>query len=113
MAKVDIDKIKDEIVERLLPFKPDKILLFGSYAYGKPTDESDIDLFLVKNDIDQKELRNYKLQLQKQLFDLQKKYLIGIDLFVDTTQHIHFRINKIKDQFYMDILSKGKVLYGK
>jgi len=45
---VDIEVLKHEIVERLKPLKPDKIILFGSYAYGTPNDESDIDLFLVK-----------------------------------------------------------------
>ena len=34
---VDIEKLKDEIVERLKPLDPDKVILFGSYAYGTPT----------------------------------------------------------------------------
>ncbi len=42
---INIEKIKLEIVERLKPLKPDKIILFGSYAYGTPTEHSDIDLF--------------------------------------------------------------------
>ncbi len=46
---VDIELLKHEIVERLKPLDPDKIILFGSYAYGTPTEESDIDLFLVKD----------------------------------------------------------------
>ena len=46
---VDIEKIKVEIVERLKPLDPDKIILFGSYAYGTPNEDSDIDLFLVKD----------------------------------------------------------------
>jgi predicted nucleotidyltransferase len=39
---IDIEKIKPEIIQRLMPLKPDKIILFGSYAYGTPNDESDI-----------------------------------------------------------------------
>ena len=48
---IDIEKIKDEIIERLKPLKPDKIILFGSYAYGTPNEDSDIDLFIIKNDL--------------------------------------------------------------
>ena len=35
---VDIEKLKDEIVERLKPLDPDKVILFGSYAYGTPNE---------------------------------------------------------------------------
>ena len=47
---VDIEKLKDEIVERLKPLDPDKVILFGSYAYGTPTEDSDIDLYVVTKD---------------------------------------------------------------
>ena len=43
---VDIEKVKHEIVERLKPLNPDKIILFGSYAYGTPTENSDIDTLI-------------------------------------------------------------------
>ncbi len=35
-------------IEKLKPLNPDKRILFGSYAYGKPNEDSDIDLFLIK-----------------------------------------------------------------
>ena len=47
---VDIEKLKEEIVERLKPLEPDRIILFGSYAYGEPTEESDLDLYVVTAD---------------------------------------------------------------
>ena len=65
---LDIEELKPLIVERLKSLQPSKIILFGSYAYGTPTDDSDIDLFLLKDDLDIKEMRNYKLELQKRLF---------------------------------------------
>src|SRR6266566_2076458 len=37
-------------------FRPEKIILFGSYAYGTPHDDSDVDLLVVmpaRNEIDQ------------------------------------------------------------
>ena len=72
---INIEELKPLIVDRLKPLNPDKIILFGSYAYGKPNEESDIDLFLLKDDLEIKNIRTYKLELQKKLFDLQKKIL--------------------------------------
>ena len=48
---VDIENLKPEIIDRLKPLKPDKIILFGSYAYGNPTVDSDIDFFLLKDNL--------------------------------------------------------------
>jgi predicted nucleotidyltransferase len=110
---INIEELKLQIVERLKPLSPDKIILFGSYAYGIPTEDSDIDLFLIKDDLKVEKMRDYKLELQKKLFDLQKKYLLGIDVFVDSTQRMDYRIHHVKDQFYNDILQKGEVIYGK
>jgi len=110
---INIEEIKPLIVERLKPLNPDKIILFGSYAYGTQTEDSDIDLFLIKDDLAIENIRAYKLELQKKLFDIQKKYHLGIDLFVDSTQRMQDRIINIKDQFYDEILSRGEVIYGK
>lgn len=40
----DIQKIVQQIVDR---FHPQKVILFGSYAYGTPTEDSDVDLLVV------------------------------------------------------------------
>ena len=43
-------RVIDDIVARLKKeYRPEKIILFGSYAYGKPTRDSDIDLFIIKD----------------------------------------------------------------
>lgn len=110
---IDIEELKPQIIERLKPLNPDKIILFGSYAYGTPNENSDIDLFLIKDDLKKENIRSYKLELQKKLFDLQRKYLLGIDIFVDSTSRIKNRIENVKDQFYDEIISKGQVIYGK
>ena len=44
VARHAIKRFSDEIARR---FKPEKIVLFGSYAYGKPTPDSDVDLLVV------------------------------------------------------------------
>jgi len=75
---VDIEKLKDEIVERLKPLDPDKVILFGSYAYGTPNEDSDIDLYVVTNDdfIPQsfKEKSQVHLKVSRALRDLLQKY---------------------------------------
>ncbi len=45
-----IRKIISEVVEKIKrDYQPEKIILFGSYAYGTPTEDSDIDLFIIKD----------------------------------------------------------------
>jgi len=109
---IDVEILKKEIVERLAPLEPDKIILFGSYAYGKPSEESDIDLFLLK-DISVEEMRNFRFVAKKALRDFQFKYKIGVDLFVDSKERVEYRIKEVKDQFYQEIVQNGVVLYGK
>ncbi|MCX6052664.1 MAG: nucleotidyltransferase domain-containing protein [Campylobacterales bacterium] len=101
---VDIEVLKHEIVERLKPLNPDRIILFGSYAYGTPNEGSDIDLFLVK-DTDE---RNYDAMAMSKITDLIYKYKIGFD-FLFASENF---INQREDYFYkIDILQNGRVLY--
>ncbi len=102
---VDIEVLKHEIVERLKPLKPDKIILFGSYAYGEPNEDSDVDLFLVK---DSGENDNYEAVAMMQLRDLIRKYHIGFDILSASNSFIQNR----EDSFYkVDILENGRVIY--
>ena len=103
---VDINKIKEEIVDRLKPLGPDKIILFGSYAYGSPGEESDIDLFLL---LDRPE-KNIEAKAIFRLRDLMKKYRIGFDVVAAEKSVLANR----QDPFYnVDIMKKGRLLYGK
>lgn len=109
---VDIEALKPEIIERLMPLNPDKIILFGSYAYGTPNEDSDIDLFIVKS-IDKTEVRAESLKAHINIRDLIFKNKIGFDIFVDNAERMHYRAQTLHDYFYKDILEKGVVLYGK
>ncbi len=105
---LDIEKIKIEIVERLKPLSPNKIILFGSYAYGTPNEESDIDLFLLKDDLSLDNTFTYELEARKELRELIYKYNIGFDILSASTKYIKER----DDYFYkIDILQKGIILY--
>jgi len=106
---INIEKIKPIIVEKLKELNPDRIILFGSYAYGKPTKDSDIDLYLVK-DVDKNRVREYKLQARKALRELIFQYGVGFDILNSSDEFLHSR----EDYFYkVDILEKGEVIYAK
>ena len=105
---VDINKIQSEIVERLKPLQPERIILFGSYALGNATEDSDIDLLLVRGD--NAEIDNYHLAARKKLRDLIYKYRIGFDVLTASQEFLDSR----EDFFYkVDILTNGKVIYAK
>ena len=94
-----IRRFARRIAER---FQPDKIILFGSYAYGKPHEESDVDLLVImptKNAIDQS-IR----------ISLAFKRLFSFDLIVRTPWQIE-RGLKDDNWFLREIIEKGKVLY--
>jgi predicted nucleotidyltransferase len=83
-------------------FQPEKIILFGSYAYGEPKPWSDVDLLVVI------ETENPK-QTQMDI-SLSFKDPFGLDILVRTPQEIERRI-PLGDFFLREIVSKGKVLY--
>jgi len=108
---IDIETLKHEIVKRLKPLQPDKIILFGSYAYGTPNEESDIDIFILK-DISMENVKDFRLEARKLLRPLIFHEHLGIDILADSEERVKERINIIKDQFYKEIINKGVVLYG-
>ena len=98
------------IVEELKKSSPEKVILFGSYAYGTPNVDSDIDLLVIKN-ITESEVRNYRLKLKKALWEKLKAYNFPFDLIVDSEKRIKQRI-EMGDLFYKEIYTKGKVIYA-
>jgi len=105
---VDIKKIQQEIVERLKPLQPERIILFGSYAYGNPTEDSDIDLYVVTNDdfIPQswKEKNSIYLNVSKKIRDLRKQ--TPIDLIVHTKK-MHEKFIHLNSFFSREINQGG------
>ena len=103
---IDIDNIRDEIIEKLKPLSPNKVILFGSYAYGTPNENSDIDLFLVKDDIKD---NHYEAKAMMNLRSITQKYHIGFDILSSSNEKLH----SYTDHFYKeDILNRGKVIYS-
>ena len=59
MKQISKDELFAKIVKALKPLNPVKIIVFGSYAYGKPNENSDIDLLIEFKDFKSANLRNY------------------------------------------------------
>ena len=95
-----IDQVVEQIVEK---FKPQKIVLFGSYARGNPRPESDVDLLVVM-DTSLKDVRQAIEICQK------IEHRFGLDLIVHTPTYLAERV-KNSDWFLRDVLKEGKVLY--
>jgi len=100
VAMREIRAFSRRIAER---FKPRRIILFGSYAYGKPTEDSDVDLFVI---IPCKGDEVYKAVEIRLAVDSP----FSLDLIVRTPANVRQRV-AMGDWFIMDILEKGKVLY--
>ena len=98
------------IVEELKKAEPEKIILFGSYAYGEPNDDSDLDILVIK-DIAPSNVRDFRIELKMRLWELIQKLNIPIDIIVDSQKRINQRIQD-GDQFYKEIIVKGSVLYA-
>lgn len=97
-----------EIVRKLVAgYTPEKIILFGSYAYGQPDADSDIDLLIIKRT---KERFFKRLDAVRQLATGTHPH-IPFEPIVLTPEEIERRL-KSGDQFLSEIIEKGKVLYA-
>ena len=106
------ESLKNDIIARLLPLQPEKIILFGSYAYGEPHKDSDIDLLVVTNDdfmphSFQEKVR-IRLQVSRAILDIRMHY--PTDLIVHT-KPMHQKFIELDSLFAREILKKGVVLY--
>lgn len=95
-----INRMCSEIVEG---FKPDKIILFGSRAYGKPRISSDVDLLVIMP---------YKGSSRALAASISRHLdmLFPCDLLVRTAEEVRQRI-AMEDDFMEEIVARGKVLY--
>ena len=88
---------------------PDRIILYGSYAYGDPNKKSDLDLLVIKNG---KELTiDDEAKYAVAIFDarLQRKIKMKYDMFFRTDEQA--RMIAEKGGSFKDALEKGRVLY--
>src|SRR5947209_17982150 len=94
-----IRRFARQVAER---FRPEKIILVGSHAYGTPHDDSDVDILVVmpaRNEIDQA----VKIRLAVPA-------PFPMDLIVRTPKDLLWRLEE-GDSFLREIVTRGKVLY--
>ena len=92
-----------QIIRQIRPYNPEKIILFGSYARGKPHKDSDVDLVLIKETKD-----SYNKRLKKVRMLL--RTTTPVDVFVFTPEE--FEKAKKTNPFVEEVWRFGKVVYG-
>lgn len=96
-----VDQIKRE-------YEPEKIILYGSYAYGKPTEDSDIDLLIVKETA--KKRVDRFVEVSRLIYERGRR--VSISPLVYTPKELEERLS-LGDDFVEEVLTKGEVLYAR
>ena len=84
-------------------FQPQRIFLFGSYAWGQPTPDSDVDLLIVMPFDGKSVAKSVEMRLKV-------RPPFPVDLLVRTPEKVRERLG-LGDPFIRSILEEGKVLY--
>lgn len=98
----EIKKIVRQIVKN---YKPEKIILFGSFASGRPEENSDVDLVVIKKT---------KKRFGARLFEVAKiiKSKLGTDILVYTPKEWEKGLNR-NYYFFKEINKTGRLVYEK
>lgn len=110
--RLNTEKITPElinyIVEKIVrEIQPEKIILFGSYAKGDFDQDSDLDLFIIKDDEESSEVTRRKVDA------LLRGRKFAVDLFVRKPEEVEWNF-RAQNPFYLyHIFKDGKVLYEK
>jgi uncharacterized protein len=103
--KVSVGRSLRPAIQRIAEeLNPEKIILFGSYAYGKPNPHSDVDLLIVLQT---------NVSLKERSWMVSRLLLprpFPVDILVKTPKEIEKAL-KSGDFFLQEILTRGKVLY--
>lgn len=103
----EVQTILQEMTRRLVAeFQPCQIYLFGSYAWGKPNEDSDVDLFVIVPDSDESS-RERGLRARTCLRDLR----IAKDVLVKTQAEVDWA-SRVYASLESEILEHGVKLYG-
>jgi uncharacterized protein len=95
-----IQTFSQQIVEK---FQPERIILFGSYACGQPTEDSDVDLLVI---LPFEELPVHKaIEIRRQV-----RPTFPLDLMARTSEQVQQRLD-MGDFFIQDIIKNGRILY--
>lgn len=99
-----IKKIIRLLVEH---YHPQKVILFGSYAYGTPVRDSDIDLLIIKGEDEKNRIERF-VEVKRLIYN--PKFKIPVSPLVLTKGELEERLN-MGDDFIKEIISRGKLIY--
>jgi len=106
------ENLKNQILQNLKTIDPDQVILFGSHAWGEPTGDSDIDLYVVTKDdfipLSWQEKNLIYLKVAKALENIMRSH--PTDLIVHT-RRMHRRFIELNSSFSREIRLKGLKLY--
>ena len=102
-TQAEIQTLVDNLVRG---YQPEKVILFGSHAYGTPREDSDVDLFVIKDDPRPKRERRIEARMAA------GSYYFGIDVLVYTPEEFSMA-NPKYDALIRDVQTLGKVLYAR
>jgi predicted nucleotidyltransferase len=102
-TRMELDKIVTQVVAA---YHPEKIILFGSYAYGKPRADSDLDLLIIKKTSER--FIDRWTNVRKIVSDPERS--IPFEPLILTPHELEERLAR-GDQFMEEIMTKGEVLY--
>ncbi len=105
--KVIPQGLLETAVERLkAEFQPEEIYLFGSHAWGTPTEDSDVDLMVIVPQSEERAIRRMQ-RAHRCLGDLD----MSKDVFIQTRAEFD-RYRHLRASIQHQILNRGRKLYG-
>jgi|YNPMSStandDraft_1061717.scaffolds.fasta_scaffold65098_1 predicted nucleotidyltransferase len=106
MKQID-NEMFNEIVNRIVSTTdPEKIILFGSYAWGIPSNDSDIDIIVIKNNI-QSRIEEYR-KIRKSLMGLLKSF----DIIIVSPNEFDMYAKTWANSVFAEASKKGVILYA-
>jgi uncharacterized protein len=88
--------------------RPEKIILFGSYAYGEPTEHSDFDLLVIRRNIESSKASN--MEIREAIWGV-KAPPASFTFLSKTPEQVESKLAS-GSPIYEDIIQKGLVLYA-
>lgn len=107
MLESSANQTIQEITRRLVAeFAPEKIVLFGSHAWGHPDENSDLDLLVVVPESDQPAPRR-----AARAYRCLREVPIPLDILVKTREEVE-RTRHVPASLIHEVLERGRLLYG-
>ena len=108
LTATEIPERVERIVERIVEtYAPQQVILFGSFAYGEPNSDSDLDLLIIK-DTNASPL-DRRVRVRRLAFEPDR--FTPLSPLVLTPAELAHRL-ELGDPFFKEIVARGKVLYG-